>query len=105
MEVIMGQLVLKSNDQDLVTKVQLFAQSLGLTFEVQPENVVNFPSPQKKEELKSISQVESEAISNAVISCKGNLSEVAKTLGIGRATLYRKLKEYNIDPKQLKKVA
>lgn len=101
----MGHLVLKSNDQEMVTKVQLFAQSCGLTFEVSAsDNVVNFPT-QKKEDLKSISQVESEAISKAIVSCKGNLSEVAKSLGIGRATLYRKLKEYNINPKELKKVA
>ena len=28
----------------------------------------------------------------------GQMSEVARRLGIGRSTLYRKLKEYGIDP-------
>jgi DNA-binding NtrC family response regulator len=28
---------------------------------------------------------------------KGQMSEVARRLGIGRSTLYRKLKEYGID--------
>jgi transcriptional regulator of acetoin/glycerol metabolism len=28
------------------------------------------------------------------------MSEVARRLGIGRSTLYRKLKDYGIDPRQ-----
>jgi transcriptional regulator of acetoin/glycerol metabolism len=28
------------------------------------------------------------------------MSEVARRLGIGRSTLYRKLREYGIDPEQ-----
>ncbi len=34
---------------------------------------------------------------------KGNLTEAAKALGIGRATLYRKVKQYNIDPSAARK--
>lgn len=100
----MTQLILKCDDQDTITKVQLFAQSLGLSLEVSSSNVVSFPT-NKKSDLKSISELESKAICDAVLACKGNLSEVAKHLKIGRATLYRKIKEYNIDPKELKKVA
>jgi transcriptional regulator of acetoin/glycerol metabolism len=34
----------------------------------------------------------------AIDHYNGQMSEVARRLGIGRSTLYRKLKEYGIDP-------
>ena len=46
----------------------------------------------------TMDELESVAITNAIIQHKGNLTEAAKALGIGRATIYRKIKQYNIDP-------
>lgn len=67
-------------------------------------NVIQFPptsaplgSVQKMEEL------EAHAIENAIVQYKGNLTEAAKALGIGRATLYRKVKQYHIDPSAARK--
>ncbi len=48
--------------------------------------------------VQTMNQLESVAIQNAIQNFKGNLTEAAKALGIGRATLYRKVKLYNIDP-------
>lgn len=48
--------------------------------------------------LATMNELESVAIQNAIQSFNGNLTEAAKALGIGRATLYRKVKQYNIDP-------
>ena len=48
--------------------------------------------------VSTINDLESMAIKNAIFEYKGNLTEAAKALGIGRATLYRKVKQYNIDP-------
>lgn len=48
--------------------------------------------------VSTINEVESMAIENAIFEFKGNLTEAAKALGIGRATLYRKVKQYGIDP-------
>jgi transcriptional regulator of acetoin/glycerol metabolism len=48
--------------------------------------------------VATINQLESAAIENAIVAFKGNLTEAAKAFGIGRATLYRKVKQYNIDP-------
>lgn len=53
--------------------------------------------------VSTINQLESVAIENAIAAFKGNLTEAAKALGIGRATLYRKVKQYNIDPSQARK--
>lgn len=48
--------------------------------------------------VSTMNELESVAIQNAIHSFNGNLTEAAKALGIGRATLYRKVKQYNIDP-------
>jgi DNA-binding NtrC family response regulator len=45
---------------------------------------------------KSLDQIEKEHILSVLNKTKGNISKAAKTLGINRVTLYRKLKEYNI---------
>ena len=48
--------------------------------------------------VRSLSDVEIEMIKLAIEHYEGQMSEVARRLGIGRSTLYRKLKEYGIDP-------
>lgn len=53
--------------------------------------------------VPKMTDLESEAIRNAIAQFKGNLTEVASALGIGRATLYRKIKHYNIDPSEARK--
>lgn len=59
------------------------------------------PTPPQSEvdgKVKTINELESIAIENAISEFGGNLTEAAKALGIGRATLYRKVKQYGIDP-------
>jgi len=48
--------------------------------------------------VRSLADVELEMIKLAIDHYGGQMSEVARRLGIGRSTLYRKLKEYGIDP-------
>jgi DNA-binding NtrC family response regulator len=48
--------------------------------------------------VRSLADVELEMIQLAIGRYDGQMSEVARRLGIGRSTLYRKLKEYGIDP-------
>ena len=51
-----------------------------------------------KGNMRSLAEVESEMIRLAIDHYQGQMSEVARRLGIGRSTLYRKLKEMGIDP-------
>jgi len=44
----------------------------------------------------SLEDLEREAIQDALARHRGNVSEVARQLGIGRTTLYRKLKRWNL---------
>jgi DNA-binding NtrC family response regulator len=49
-------------------------------------------------ELRSFGVLEEEVIRFAIGHCGGCLSEAARRLGIGRSTLYRKMKDYGIAP-------
>lgn len=53
--------------------------------------------------FETMEQLEAKAIEAAIIKFKGNLTEAAKALGIGRATLYRKVKHFSIDPNVARK--
>jgi DNA-binding NtrC family response regulator len=48
-------------------------------------------------EVRTLAAAEEEMIRFALAHYDGQISEVARRLGIGRTTLYRKLKEYGID--------
>ena len=48
--------------------------------------------------VRTLADIELEMINLAIEHYNGQMSEVARRLGIGRSTLYRKLKEYGIDP-------
>lgn len=67
-------------------------------------NVVNFPTNgNNTERVQKMEELEAHAIEQAIMQYKGNLTEAAKALGIGRATLYRKVKQYHIDPTQARR--
>lgn len=65
-------------------------------------NLLHFdtPSPVRVEErateVKSLKDIEKDAIVHALNLYKGNILKVSAKLGVGRNTLYRKIKEYDI---------
>lgn len=123
-----SSLIIVSEDPVVIHRAQEFAHTLGVTCEVkspqsgfglpslasgtspieekaQYKNVVPFPMHhvQQQSNVSKINDLEAQAIENAIHSFRGNLTEAAKALGIGRATLYRKVKLYNIDPMSARK--
>ena len=48
--------------------------------------------------IRKFEDMESEIIRMAISRYDGHMSEVARRLGIGRSTLYRKLKEFGLEP-------
>jgi DNA-binding NtrC family response regulator len=48
-------------------------------------------------EVRTLVDIEEAAIRFALDHCRGHMTEMARRLGIGRSTLYRKLKEYGLD--------
>ena len=47
--------------------------------------------------MRKLEDLEAEAIKFALAHYRGQMSEMARRLGIGRSTLYRKMKEYGLD--------
>ena len=50
----------------------------------------------RSEHVPAIHEAEYEAIIRAASACQGNLTKMAEMLGIGRTTLWRKIKASNI---------
>ena len=48
--------------------------------------------------MRKLEEIEAEMIRTAITRYGGHMSEVARRLGIGRSTLYRKLKELGLEP-------
>jgi DNA-binding NtrC family response regulator len=81
------------------------ALSVGQSPVEEGAKILQFPMQQNAggseshdKKVRTMNELESLAIENAIFEFNGNLTEAAKALGIGRATLYRKVKQYNIDP-------
>ena len=55
--------------------------------------------------IRSLDEVERDAIFNALMLYEGNVSAAAEQLGVGRTTLYRKLDKYSIDLESLRKTS
>lgn len=51
----------------------------------------------KNSKVKTMKEIELEAIQKVISYTKGNISEASKLLDLGRATFYRKLKELNLE--------
>jgi DNA-binding NtrC family response regulator len=119
-----------SDDINFVDRAKTFCNSQGVGYEIKtPEEwennspatlslgqapvnegatVIPFPGAQmpraqNTQRVHTINELESHAIEKAIFEFNGNLTEAAKALGIGRATLYRKVKQYNIDPSLARK--
>ncbi len=68
---------------------------------VRQGRVVTAASPQAQPVL-SVKEAEREAILQAGWACQGRVTEMAKHLGIGRTTLWRKMKRFNISSDDFK---
>lgn len=126
---VRSKFIIVSDDQDVVQRAKAFAASNGVACEVfstmEWENksynsslssgtqtvemgakILPFPgsgSYSGGKKVQTINELESVAIEKAIGEYNGNLTEAAKALGIGRATLYRKVKQYGLDPSQARK--
>ena len=53
--------------------------------------------------LQTMNEIKVEAIRNALLKARGNASKAAEMLQIGRATLYRKIKEFEVNLESMRK--
>jgi len=69
---------------------------------VRPKRV--FSVPREVKEIRPIDDVIEETYLEALKACNGNVKKAAKKLGVGRATLYRKMEEWNRDGRDIESV-
>ena len=50
-------------------------------------------------DIRPLTEIEADMIRLALGRYRGHMTEVAKRLGIGRSTLYRKMQEYGLEPR------
>jgi DNA-binding NtrC family response regulator len=63
-----------------------------------PEVSVAPPTVETADEVRTLAEVERDYITAALRATGGNRAKAAARLGIGAATLYRKLKQSNLTP-------
>jgi DNA-binding NtrC family response regulator len=85
----------------LAKKAQTFSMAVG--FQTVPKPPGDAPSQEHRAALEGVRspiiplmQVERQAILEALAYTRGDRAVAANLLGIGRTTLYRKLKEYQL---------
>jgi DNA-binding NtrC family response regulator len=71
-----------------------FGSVLAAAADVTPPPVAVFDG---EGHLRQLEQIERDLIELAIDHYAGHMSEVARRLGIGRSTLYRKLREYGLE--------
>ena len=78
----------------------IIERTLLLTKEdqINPEDFITAQIPGKNPESSShtLDEMEKQMIISTIEECRGNLSRTAEKLGIGRATLYRKMEKHGI---------
>lgn len=86
--------LLESDDDRHIAHVVVPKLAAGLG----KSNENNVFSIKNMQPVQTMAELEAKAIESAIVKYRGNLTEAAKALGIGRATLYRKVKHFSIDP-------
>jgi DNA-binding NtrC family response regulator len=63
-----------------------------------PENATEEDAFGEEGVILPMQEIEKRAIQRALSICRGNVSQASRRLQIGQATLYRKIKKYNLVP-------
>ena len=72
-------------------------EDFPLQKEGSPAMDIDFSKHIKDAELTpTVGELEKEALTTAIKRCRGNVTAAAKQLGIGRDTMYRKMRKYKI---------
>lgn len=89
------------SDMPLYLQAKLMQQSEGISVESKTTSLPTEVSQARNGEIVPIVEMEKQAILETIRQLKGDKIMAAKLLGIGKTTLYRKLKEYGLnDPSE-----
>ncbi|MBE0596557.1 MAG: sigma-54-dependent Fis family transcriptional regulator [Desulfuromonadales bacterium] len=91
LENVLERAALRAGAGNVLTSAHLLLDSPVVDTEPTPPT-----QPTAGEPIRSLKEVEKEAIARALAKHGGNISQAATDLAIGRNTLYRKIKEYGL---------
>ena len=63
------------------------------------DSALGIPAVTDAGEIRSLEEMEADMIRLALGRYRGHMTEVAKRLKIGRSTLYRKMREFGLEPR------
>jgi DNA-binding NtrC family response regulator len=87
---------IRSRNIGAATEPVQLAPSNG-SFDPAPAGPLAVPAINDTGHVRRLDDIEAQVIRMAIDHYDGHMSEVARRLGIGRSTLYRKLKEFGLD--------
>jgi transcriptional activator for dhaKLM operon len=98
------------NLRELDAVISRAAGQVGVSECLMPEHLPQFflrpvkilDTQQRLVEVRSLDEIEGNVFHQTAILCNGNISEMARVLGIGRTTVWRKLKEYQIPIQEIR---
>ncbi len=84
--------------KNIIERAVVLARKKTITVNELPEDLSKLRGkvPIRKGALKTLREMEIEAVRNALKECGGNKSKAAKMLGISRKTFYKRLKELDL---------
>ncbi|MFN7966938.1 MAG: sigma 54-interacting transcriptional regulator [Acidobacteriota bacterium] len=86
--------------ENVLTRLALRATKSAIGLEalaLDPELSAQFGGQAAAPTLANLEAVERDAIRRALEFCRGNRERAAKMLGVGRATIFRKIRQYNLE--------
>ncbi|WP_158555787.1 sigma-54-dependent Fis family transcriptional regulator [Peribacillus glennii] len=83
--------------ENYIERAVVLAQRKTITVEHFPKKIIQKTVFQDSEELSTLEVVERQSIKQALDTFEGNISKASKMLGITRKTLYKKIKDYNLE--------
>lgn len=101
---ILGEYDWPGNIRELEAVLGRAAMQAGFSGMIKPAHLPNYiqhparglEKERAKLDIRTIDELESEAILRAAELCRGNASEMARLLGVGRTTLWRRLKAIGV---------
>jgi transcriptional regulator with PAS, ATPase and Fis domain len=100
--VIEGEVALARDDRRVLERIPPAIEAeLGLSNKSEAGNTGEFIAA-RSAGVRTLAEVEREAIIEGLRACSGNVAAAARALGISKVTLYARLKEYGIEPSELR---
>jgi DNA-binding NtrC family response regulator len=93
--------------ENVIERIVVLYEGPSVTLHMLPQDVLDAPPAddasddgRAPDEILPFTEIERREIVRALRICEGNVSHAAERLGIGQATLYRKIKKYGLRPRR-----